>query len=123
MILDDIKEFIVQNVFAQEETIKFDYDSTKGEDAILLNLYDSYPSDLARRSAVKIIIKYSDLKLCRDTCFAIHDLLFVEDGYQKAVKINGKIMHAKLNKGPYYLQKDTSNRHNYVLDITVTHNR
>lgn len=123
MILDDLKNFIIENALADEDSIKFDYDSSKGQDTVLLTLYDSLPCDLARRSSVRITIKFSDLKLARDTCFALHDLIFPLESYQKSVKINGKTMHAKLNKGPFYLQKDPSKRHGYVLDITITHNR
>ncbi len=123
MILDDLKNFIVQNSLADEALIKYDYDSSKGDDVIVLNLYDSRPCDLARRSGIKITIKLSDLELCRDTCFALHDLLFPQDSFQKAITINGKTMHATLNSGPYYLEKDSSKRHCYVLDITITYNR
>lgn len=123
MILDDIKNFLVQNNLVQEECIKFDYDSSKGDDTVLLNLYDNAPCDLARRSAVRITLKFSDLKLARDTCFAMHDLLFPEELFQKSILINGKTMHARLNKGPLYQGLDPSKRHNYVLDITVTYNR
>lgn len=123
MILDDIKNFIVQNALADEALIKYDYDSSKGDEVIVLNLYDTLPCDLARRSGIKITIKFSDLKLARDTCFALHDLLFPEDSFQKAILINGKTMHVKLNRGPCYLEKDSSKRHGYLLDITVTHNR
>ncbi len=123
MILDDIKIFLVQNSLATDDEVKFDFDSTSGENTILLNLYNSLPCDLARRSSINIKVKNSDLKLSRDTCFVLHDLLFPEDGFQKSVLINGKRMHVLLNKGPLYLEKDTSKRHVYVLDITVTHNR
>lgn len=123
MILDDIKSFIAASGLAQGVPINFDYDSTSGEDTILLKLYNASGTDLGRRSSVETTIKFSDLKLTRDTCFALHDLFFPEDTFQKAITVNGKTMHAKLNKGPAYLQKDSSNRHNYVLDITFTHNR
>ena len=123
MILDDLKNFIIQNTQASLDAIKYDYDCTKGQDVILLTLYDSLPCDMARRSSVRISIKFSDLKLARDTCFTLHDLLFPEDGFQKSTTINNKIMHIKLNKGPFYAQKDRSKRHIYILDITLTHNR
>ena len=123
MILDDLKNFIVTNLGTEEEIIKYDYDSSKGDDVIVLQLYNNTPCDLALRSGIKITIKYSDLKLSRDTCFALYNLLFPEDHFQKAIIINGKVMHAKLNNGPYYIQKDQSKRHGYVLDITVTYNR
>ena len=90
---------------------------------ILLHLYDSAPCNLARRSSVRITVKFNDLTEARETCFGIHDLLFPEDLFQKSVKINGKVMHIKLNKGPFYQGKDQSKRHNYILDITVTYNR
>ena len=82
MILDDIKNFIVQNSLADEALIKYDYDSSKGNDVILLNLYNTLPCDLARRSGVKIVMKFADLKLVRDTCFQLHDLLFPADCFQ-----------------------------------------
>ncbi len=123
MILDDLKNFIVEKVSADEQTIKYDCDSSKGEDIILLNLYNSLPCDLARRSSVKITVKNKDLELSRNLCFSLHDLLFPEDCFQKSIVINKKIMHAALNKGPFYLEKDSSKRHCYVLDITLTHNR
>lgn len=123
MILDDVKNFLVQNSLVQEDCIKFDYDAANGDNTALLHLYDSMPCDLARRSGIKITLKFSDLKLARDTAFAIHDLLFPEELFQKSVSINGKIMHVKLNKGPFYQGKDSSKRHNYVLDITLTYNR
>lgn len=123
MILDDLKNFIAQNVPIEESYIKYDYDSSKGDNIILLHLYDSVPCNLARRSCIKLTIKFEDLNLARNTCFSIHDLLFPEDLFQKAIKINNKTMHIKLNKGPFYQGKDQSKRHNYVLDITITHNR
>lgn len=123
MILDDLKNFITQNFPANADSIKYDYYSSKGQDVILLTLYDSLPCDMARRSSVRIAIKFSDLKLARDTCFALHDQLFPEDGFQKSITVNNKTMHAKLNKGPFYSQKDQSKRHIYILDITLTHNR
>lgn len=123
MILDDIKNFIVQNNLAQEDCIKYDYDSSKGDNAILLHLYDNVPCDLARRSSIKLTIKFIDLKLARDSAFAIHDCLFPEEHFQKSILINGKTMHARLNKGPLYQGMDSSKRHNYVLDITLTYNR
>lgn len=123
MILDDLKNFITQNSLADANSIKYDYDSSKGQDIVLLTLYDSLPCDLARRSSIKISMKFSDLNTARNTCFALHDLLFPKDRFQKSMTINNKIMHTKLNKGPYYLQKDTSKRHIYMLDITLIHNR
>ena len=123
MILDDLKEFVVQNELEKERDVKFDYDSTKGEEVVVLNLYNSVPCDLARRSSVKITVKNFSLVKVREICFELHDLLFPEDSFQKSILINGKIMHTKLNKGPFYLEKDSSKRHCYVLDITVTHNR
>ena len=44
-------------------------------------------------------------------------------GIGKSIKINGKTMHLKLNKGPLYSGLDQSKRHNYVLDITVVYER
>lgn len=123
MILDDFKSFIVQNSLADEEVIKFDYDSGKGQNLLLLTLYDNVPCDLAMRSGIRITVKFADLKLSRDTCFALYNLLFPEDNFQKAVVINGKTMHLKLNKGPCFSDKDPSKRHGYVLDFTVTYNR
>ena len=123
MILDDLKKFIIEKLNVDEESIKYDYDSSKGNDAVILQLYNNAPCDLALRSGIKITIKYRDLKLARDTCFALYNLLFPEDHFQKSIVINGKTMHAKLNNGPYYAQKDQSKRHNYVLDITVTYKR
>ena len=123
MILDDIKNFLVENAQIPEDSIKYDFDSSKGDDIVLLSLYDSVPCDLAMRSGIKITIKYSDLKLSRDMCFLIHSLLFPEDLFQKSVIINGKRMHVKLIKGPFYQGKDQSKRHNYILDFTITYNR
>ncbi len=123
MILDDIKNFLLQNSLVQEDSIKYDYDASKGDETVLLHLYDNAPCDLARRSGVRITIKYSDLKLARDTAFKIHDMLFPEELFQKSVNINGKTMHIKLNKGPFYQGKDQSKRHNYILDITLIYNR
>lgn len=123
MILDDFKAFIVENSLADEAVIKYDYDSSKGENALLLTLYDSAPCDLAMRSGIRITAKFADLTVSRNTCFALHDLLFPEENFQKAIVINGRIMHLKLNKGPYYSDNDPSKRHGYVLDITVTYNR
>ena len=123
MILDDLKNFIVQNNIAEETDIKFDFDSAQGEKAVLLHLYDNTPCDLARRSDIRISIKYNDLEEARNTCFDLHDLLFPEDSFQKSIKINNKIMHSKLNKGPFYQGLDKSKRHNYILDITLTYNR
>jgi hypothetical protein len=123
MILDDFKNLLVQNNLATGEEVKYDFDSTAGENIVLIHLYNHLPCDLAMRSSLKITVKNTDLNLSRDLCFAIYNLLFPEDGFQKAVLINTKIMHTKLNKGPLYLEKDSSKRHNYVLDITVTYNR
>ncbi len=123
MILDDIKNFIVQNNIAQEECIKYDYDSSKGSDTVLLQLYDNTPCDLAMRSGINISIKFSDLKLARDTAFILYDKLIPEDNFQKSVAINGKTMHTKLVKGPYYQGLDASKRHNYILNILITYNR
>lgn len=123
MILDDLKNFISQNNLSSESNIKYDYDSANGTDIILLNLYNNSPCDLARRSDIKISIKFTDLKQARNSCFALHDLLFPIDSFQKSIKINGKTMHAKLNNGPFYDGLDQSKRHNYILDITLTYNR
>lgn len=123
MILDDLKAFITQNNLAQENSVKYDYDSANGENIILLNLYDSSPCDLARRSDIRITLKFSDLENARNLCFDLHDLLFPADSFQKSIKINDKIMHVKLNRGPFYQGLDKSKRHNYILDITLTYNR
>lgn len=123
MILDDLKNFIVTNNIAEEDSIKYDYDSSKGEDVCVMTLYDSVPCDLAMRSGIRFSIKFSDLSLSRGKCFDLYNLLFPKDNFQKAIVINGKTMHLKLNKGPYYTGKDQSKRHGYVLDITVTYNR
>ena len=123
MILDDFRNFITQNAIVDENVIKYDYDSSKGEDVCVLTLYDSIPCDLAMRSGIRISIKFNDLTLSRGKCFDLYNLLFPKDNFQKAVVINNKTMHLKLNKGPYYTGKDQSKRHCYVLDITVTYNR
>ena len=57
MILDDLKNFIIQNSLAKGKEIKYDYDASKGDEMILLHLYDSAPCNLARRSGVRITVK------------------------------------------------------------------
>lgn len=123
MILDDIKSFITQNGIINTDCIKYDYDCLHGEDVCILNLYDNSPSDLALCSGIKLIAKFKDLNTARQTSFALYNLFFPKDNFQKAITINGKIMHAKLNKGPCFLEKDQSKRYIYLLDITVIHNR
>ena len=123
MILDDIKNFILKHNLINNELIKYDYDSARGEDAVVIQLYNNTPCDLARRSEIKISFKLKDLETARNKCFELHDLLFPADSFQKSIKINEKIMHAKLNRGPLYQGKDASKRHNYILDITLTYNR
>ena len=123
MILDDLKNFIVQNEIAPEEMIKYDYDSSIGDDVLLLTLYDTVPCDLALRSSVKVVFKFKDLRHVREDCFILYSLFFPEDCFQKAITINGKTMHLKLNQGPLYSGLDQSKRHNYLLDITVTYER
>ncbi len=124
MILDDIKSFIEEKaLISQDIEIKYDYDTAKGGDTLLLTLYDNVPCDLAMRSGIRIAVKLNDLKLSRDTCFALHNAFFPEENFQKAIVINNKTMHAKLNQGPYYLEKDQSKRHIYILDITLTYKR
>lgn len=123
MILDDLRSFIVQNEIATEDIIKYDFDSSDGDDVLLLTLYDNMPCDLALRSSVSVVFKFHDLRQVREDCFILYSLLFPEDGFQKAIKINGKTMHLKLNKGPLYSGFDQSKRHNYVLDITITYER
>lgn len=123
MILDDIKNFLLKNNLIDNELIKYDYDSSRGEDVILLQLYNNIPCDLARRSGIKISLKFKDLETVRNKCFLLHDLLFPVDSFQKSIKINEKTMHVKLNRGPFYQGKDASKRHNYILDITITYNR
>lgn len=123
MILDDLKQLIIDNNLVQEELIKYDYDSAEGNDVILLYLYDNIPCDLARRSKIKILIKLKDLEKARTKCFKLHDILFPNDNFQKSIMINKKTMHAKLNQGPVYDGLDKSERHNYSLDISLTYNR
>lgn len=123
MILDDFKEFVVRNSLVDEKLVKFDYDFSDGDNAFLITLYEHLPCDLAMRCGIRFTIKFLDLNTSRNTCFALHDLLFPEENFQKSIIINGKTMHLKLNKGPYYSDKDPSKRHVYVLDITVTYNR
>ena len=89
MILDDLKNFIIQNSLAKGKEIKYDYDASKGDEMILLHLYDSAPCNLARRSGVRITVKFNDLTEARETCFELHDLLFPEELFQKAVKNKG----------------------------------
>jgi len=123
MILDDLREFVVQNEITPEDIIKYDYDSSSGKDVLLLTLYDNVPCDLAMRSSVRILFKFQDLRQVREDCFILYSLLFPEDGFQKSIKINGKTMHLKLNQGPLYSGLDQSERHNYLLDITITYER
>lgn len=123
MILDDIKNFLVENDIIQNNKVKYDFDSSNGDEILLLQLYDNRPCDNARRSGIKLIHKFFDLEHARQTAFVVHDLFFPEDGFQKSLNVNGKIMHAKLNNGPCYQGKDASKRHNYILDITLTYNR
>ena len=123
MILDDFKNFIVQNEIATEKIIKYDFDSSSGDDVLLLTLYDTVPCDLALRSSISFVFKFNDLRQVREDCFILYTLLFPQDSFQKAIKINGKTMHLKLNKGPLYSGIDQSKRHIYVLDITVTYER
>ena len=53
MILDDIKNFIEQKALvSQNIEIKYDYDTAKGGDTLLLTLYDNVPCDLAMRSGI-----------------------------------------------------------------------
>ena len=123
MILDDLKQHIIDNNLLQEELIKYDYDSGEGKDVILLHLYDNVPCDLARRSNIKVVIKSNNLEKARNKCFNLHDILFPNDNFQKSITINKKIMHAKLIQGPLYNGIDKSKRHNYLLDISLTYNR
>lgn len=123
MILDDINVFIIKNLAISQESIKFDFDSSEGQDVVLLTLYDTVPCDLSMRSNIKITFKFAQLQVARNLCFALYNLLFPQESFQKAIVINGKTMHVKLNQGPFYEGNDVSHRHEYILDISVIYNR
>lgn len=119
MILDDLKAFICDAGIVDESAVKYDYDSTSGENVVVLWLNGSEPCDLARYSTVQVTVKNLDLDVSRLVCEEIFKLIYPDEIFQKAVKINDKIMHVRALKSPYYLQKDTSGRHCYVFNIAL----
>lgn len=119
MILDDLKAFISGAGIVDEDAIKYDYDSTNGENVVVLWLNGSEPCDLARYSTVQVTVKNSDLDVSRLVCEEIFRLLYPDEIFQKSMRINEKIMHIRALKTPYYLEKDTSGRHCYVFNIAA----
>lgn len=122
MILEDLKAFIVGKGIVEEDSVKFDYDSSEGKNVTVLWNNGSLPCDLARRSTIQVMVKNTDLDVSRLVCEEIFKAFCPEEQFQKAANINGKIMHIKSVKEPYYLEKDTSGRHCYVSNIAVTYN-
>lgn len=121
MILDDLKAFIVENDAFDAELIKFDYDSSMDSKVLVLSVKDSIPSDLARRNDIQVIVKNSDMAQSREDCLDIFELFCPEDLYQKASFINGKIMHIKALKEPFFIEKETGGRYCYGFNILVTY--
>lgn len=121
MILDDLKAFITDRGIVDSDSIKFDFDSSDGKNVTVLQNSGSQPCDLARRSLIQIIEKNSDLEASRLVCEEIFKAFCPREQFQKVTVINGKVMHIKVIKEPYYLEKDASGRHCYVFNILVTY--
>nr|DAY50761.1 MAG TPA: hypothetical protein [Caudoviricetes sp.] len=121
MILDDFKAFIIENDAFDEDFIKFDFDSTLDSKALVLAVKDSLPCDLARRNDIQVIVKNSDMMQAREDCLDVFDLFCPKDLYQKASFINGKVMHIKALKEPYFMEKETGGRYCYGFNILVTY--
>ena len=121
MILDDLKAFIIEKDAFDADFIKYDYDNSLDSKVLVLAVKDSLPSDLARRNDIQVIVKNSDMAQAREDCLDVFDLFCPKELYQKASVINGKIMHVKALKEPFFMEKETGGRYCYGFNILVTY--
>lgn len=115
-ILEDLKAFI------GEKNIYFNYSEAKG-DCIILWLYGGISTSSGLRPQVQIKVKNKSMSVCESVINGIYDKLSPKGNYQKTLDVNGEIMLITPKQQPFYLEKDSENRHVYVFNVDIIKRR
>lgn len=123
-ILNDFKSFLVENKLVEESHIAFNFDDYKfGSDKLILRCIGGEFSDVARKTALSIIVKNSDMQKAEALTYSAFDLLCPVKNYQKPMFLNGKMMLISPLKPPYYKEKEKNGRHVFAFDLKVVHKK
>lgn len=120
-LLQDISAHLKTN--GVSVPINFNFSKEKNENCIVLWQYDGTPNALARNSKVQITVKNTNMQLAEKMADSIYSILYPMEQFQKAIEINGKLMHIYPIQEPFYNEQDQNNRHCYVFNINIDYDR
>lgn len=122
-ILNDLKNFLVEKNFSSDD-IAFNFDDFhSGKNKIILLCKGGEFSDVARKTAVSVIVKNQLMSEAESVVNEIFDDFCPPKQYEKPILINGKLMLVKAVQPPFYKEREKNGRHVFMFDLNIVHKR
>ena len=123
-ILNDLKNFLITQNVAAADDIAFNFDdSLQTADKIILLCKGGEFCDVARKTAVSVIVKNQRKQDGETVINNAFDKLCPPKQYEKPLAVNGKLMLIKPAAPPAYKEKEKNGRHVFAFDINIIHKR
>lgn len=123
MVLEILRDYIVENTDIQANSIYFNYTEAVKDDCVILWHYDGIFTDIGERPQVQIMVKSTNMQLAKSRAYAIYDTIYPVGQFQKVMEIQDKVLFIQPKQSPFYLEKDESNRHIYVFNLDIIKKR
>lgn len=123
-ILNDLKNFLVDNQIIPNEDIDFNFDdSVSDKNKLILMCKGGEFSDVARKTTVSVIVKNQLMQNAETIINNVFDKFCPPKQYEKPLSINGKLMLVKAVQPPVYKEKEKNGRHVFTFDLKIIHKR
>lgn len=119
-ILNDLKNFLIDEKIISSEKIAFNFDDYKfGDEKLVLLCKGGEFSDIARKTTVSVIAKNKAMKEAELLINKVFDTFCPPKQYQKPVSVNGKLMLFIPLQPPFYKEKEKDGRHVFLFDLKI----
>lgn len=123
-VLNDLKNFFIENNIASDEDIDFNFDdSISDKNKLILMCKGGEFSDVARKTTVSVIVKNHLMKNAETIINNAFDIICPPKQYEKPLSVNGKLMLIKAVQPPLYKEKEKNGRHVFTFDLKIIHKR
>lgn len=119
-ILNDLKNFLVDENVISSEKVAFNFDDYKfGDEKLILLCKGGEFSDIARKTTVSVIAKNKAMNEAELLINKVFDTFCPQKQYQKPVYVNGKLMLFTPLQPPFYKEKEKDGRHVFLFDLKI----
>lgn len=119
MILDNIKNYLIEKEVAVEEEIKLNHDDSQNENVIVLWIYESIPIDMGSRPLIQVTVKNNDIGLAEEKCRVLYDVLYPPEQFAKQIVMDGMSVNVTPVYEPFFKEKEENGRYCFNFNIRV----